>query len=494
MHPAAAGRRRHASAMRARHAPAMRPIRNPPSIRPPGRARARPACAAMAAGPPSRPNHYTAPRSPRSPAFIPAVRAARSQRRWGHVARGPRQRARPSGAQRARQCGLHALCTPCTPPLVPRPCAGASHAPVPRPPCVRSVSKIWVPPASLWAGQIRRAATPRRSARRREGVTARLPTAPPGPPAARVIDVWTRKRAHPAIEHAPAQPLIPSTPQTRPHHSPRRARPRIRPSTQSMGGPIGALTPAGARPAPPPPRCAPRAARARRRAAPPRRRCRAVAPPRPSPPPHGRPAPPHCRPGRLHPPRTHGAVIQGARAALRRFREHRQAVVAAPPQSPPPQQQQQQQQQQQEGQPLPPPGPTWRLRLDLPLPVASDIAARGARLEDAPFCLADEGDWPGGAIQRFRALRQVRPPCCPLRTGRRCSAGAQQRRAPSKHLNPPPTTPHAHTPQPPHLSPPPNPSWSSPSWRATTRRSWACWRRPRTAWGCGSCGTWCWRA
>lgn len=88
------------------------------------------------------------------------------------------------------------------------------------------------------------------------------------------------------------------------------------------------------------------------------------------------------------PPRTHGAVVQQARAALRRFREDR-AAGAAPKRSP-----------------LEP----WRLLLDVPLPVASDIAAKGVPLAEAPFGLADEGDWPGGNAQRFRALRQVVEP------------------------------------------------------------------------------------
>ncbi|KAI8476508.1 MAG: hypothetical protein J3K34DRAFT_240249 [Monoraphidium minutum] len=38
------------------------------------------------------------------------------------------------------------------------------------------------------------------------------------------------------------------------------------------------------------------------------------------------------------------------------------------------------------------------------------MEARGLALEKAPFTLSDEGDWPGGMIQRFRALRQVVEP------------------------------------------------------------------------------------
>lgn len=82
--------------------------------------------------------------------------------------------------------------------------------------------------------------------------------------------------------------------------------------------------------------------------------------------------------------------MQGARAALRRFREDRAAGAAAPPRAPG------------GGGPAP-----WRLTLDLPLPVAPGIAAGGLPLEESPFGLADEGDWPGGPPQRFRALRQV---------------------------------------------------------------------------------------
>ena len=78
--------------------------------------------------------------------------------------------------------------------------------------------------------------------------------------------------------------------------------------------------------------------------------------------------------------------MQQARAALRRFREAR-AAGAAPKRDP---------------------EAPWRLTLDLPLPVASDIADRGlADWQDAPFGVADEGDWPGGQLQRFRAFRRV---------------------------------------------------------------------------------------
>jgi hypothetical protein len=56
---------------------------------------------------------------------------------------------------------------------------------------------------------------------------------------------------------------------------------------------------------------------------------------------------------------THGEVVQSARAALRRFREDR-AAGAAPKRS--------------DAEP-------WRLLLDVPLPVAADIEARGTPLE-----------------------------------------------------------------------------------------------------------------
>lgn len=90
------------------------------------------------------------------------------------------------------------------------------------------------------------------------------------------------------------------------------------------------------------------------------------------------------------PRRTHGAVVQQARAALRRFREDRSAG-RAPKRSP---------------------DEPWRLLLDVPLPVASDINSRGLPLDQAPFSLPDEGDWPGGNVQKFRALRQVRVCVC----------------------------------------------------------------------------------
>lgn len=83
------------------------------------------------------------------------------------------------------------------------------------------------------------------------------------------------------------------------------------------------------------------------------------------------------------PPRTHGAVVREARAALRRFREDQARRVEGGP---------------------------WRLLLDVPLPVAAGISASGLPLEQAPFSVNDEGDWPGGAAQRFRALRQVVEP------------------------------------------------------------------------------------
>ncbi|GBF99833.1 hypothetical protein Rsub_12948 [Raphidocelis subcapitata] len=88
------------------------------------------------------------------------------------------------------------------------------------------------------------------------------------------------------------------------------------------------------------------------------------------------------------PPRTHGAVVQGARAALRRFREDR-AAGRAPKRSP---------------------SEPWRLLLDAPLPVAADVAAGGLPLEGSPFGVADEGDWPGGQAQRFRAWRKFVEP------------------------------------------------------------------------------------
>jgi len=90
------------------------------------------------------------------------------------------------------------------------------------------------------------------------------------------------------------------------------------------------------------------------------------------------------------PPRTYGAVIREARSALRRFREARAEGVAPKRSADEP----------------------WRLQLDVPLPVASDIAERGVsmQMQDAPFTLPDEGDWPGGQLQRFRALRTVVEP------------------------------------------------------------------------------------
>lgn len=81
-------------------------------------------------------------------------------------------------------------------------------------------------------------------------------------------------------------------------------------------------------------------------------------------------------------------MIREARSALRRFREAR-AEGAAPKRSA---------------------EEPWRLQLDVPLPVASDVADRGVRMQDAPFSLLDEGDWPGGQLQRFRALRTVVEP------------------------------------------------------------------------------------
>jgi hypothetical protein len=61
------------------------------------------------------------------------------------------------------------------------------------------------------------------------------------------------------------------------------------------------------------------------------------------------------------PPKTYGQVIRGARGALRRFREAR-AAGEAPKRSA---------------------SEPWRLRLEVPLPVASDIADRGVTLQEA---------------------------------------------------------------------------------------------------------------
>jgi hypothetical protein len=44
--------------------------------------------------------------------------------------------------------------------------------------------------------------------------------------------------------------------------------------------------------------------------------------------------------------------------------------------------------------------------LHLPLPVASD-APPGVPVMEQQFSLFDESDWPGGIVQRFRALRPL---------------------------------------------------------------------------------------
>ncbi|KAF8059444.1 hypothetical protein HT031_005249 [Scenedesmus sp. PABB004] len=87
---------------------------------------------------------------------------------------------------------------------------------------------------------------------------------------------------------------------------------------------------------------------------------------------------------RLTPPRTVGAVVRQARDALRRQRADRAAQAAQQPEAPAP----------------------TRLTLTLPLPVAS-ASPRGAPLDELPFSLFDESDWPGGIQQRFRALRPL---------------------------------------------------------------------------------------
>lgn len=46
------------------------------------------------------------------------------------------------------------------------------------------------------------------------------------------------------------------------------------------------------------------------------------------------------------------------------------------------------------------------MKLQLPLPVAS-AAPQGTSLMEQPFSVLDEGDWPGGIVQRFRALRPL---------------------------------------------------------------------------------------
>ncbi|WIA36231.1 hypothetical protein OEZ86_007564 [Tetradesmus obliquus] len=97
-------------------------------------------------------------------------------------------------------------------------------------------------------------------------------------------------------------------------------------------------------------------------------------------------------------PKTVGAVVRQARDAFRRYRQDTTAAK------------QQQQQQQQDASPQQPSvqslqGGT-RLTLQLPLPVAS-MAPPGVQLMDQSFTLFDEGDWPGGIVQRFRALRPL---------------------------------------------------------------------------------------
>lgn len=87
------------------------------------------------------------------------------------------------------------------------------------------------------------------------------------------------------------------------------------------------------------------------------------------------------------PPKTHGAAVQQARNALRRLRSD---LSSSPPSLPP------------KNDPLAP----WRFTLDLPLPVSDPGGGAPAAWRDRPFGVADEADWPGGQLQRFRAFRQ----------------------------------------------------------------------------------------